>query len=548
MARTVKVGIIGSGLAGLTAAYMLSSHSSEEVIFEVHIFEKSSTLGMDSSSISLPVPAQRREWRIDVPMRSFQGGYYKQLMSLYKHIGISFKKTDFSYSFSRLLPRRDTCARKITAALIYNGSSGTAGIGMPSSLSSLRKDQVESLVPSMALQLYTYCVFAIMCARLLILYIRILLLSIPIFRPHHVQVMTFRAWSELTVPRGTIARWTMLDIAWINFTRSVLVPLFSAVCTAPESSVYEHPVEEFLETDYIWLTLGFHHFVAMNGVQEVVGKLVANVQNIHLSSPVTRIESNHNDTSISSIHVSTSGGPRVFAGFHHLIFATQANGAAPLLESFISSLPPEAHSKRCAVEDQVACLRQFKYCSNLVINHTDPSLMPDDWRDERDLNLIYIEDDSFKVAAGEKASSSRRVPSTFTMATHVLTPPPGYPSHLPTVYQTTNPIEEPRESRILSVSTMERAVLTIQSKRALQGLNVEHGRMFWQSAGQGKSRLGPLQGARPFKELAHTPGIWICGSFAYSGIPLLEGCVVSAKNVVAQGIWKSEGVIGHIPW
>jgi flavin-dependent dehydrogenase len=40
--RTVKVAIIGSGLAGLTAAFLLSSANSEsgDVEFEVHVFDK----------------------------------------------------------------------------------------------------------------------------------------------------------------------------------------------------------------------------------------------------------------------------------------------------------------------------------------------------------------------------------------------------------------------------------------------------------------------------------------------------------------------------
>jgi protoporphyrinogen oxidase len=40
MARTVKVAVIGSGLAGLTAAYLLARSSEAEVEFEVHVFEK----------------------------------------------------------------------------------------------------------------------------------------------------------------------------------------------------------------------------------------------------------------------------------------------------------------------------------------------------------------------------------------------------------------------------------------------------------------------------------------------------------------------------
>ncbi|KAJ3864584.1 splicing factor, Prp19-binding domain-containing protein, partial [Lentinula novae-zelandiae] len=561
MPRAVKVAVVGTGLAGLSAAYLLSG-SSTEVDFEVHVFEKarhylesSSTLGMDSSSITLPVPGKEQKWRIDVPMRSFQSGYYDTLISLYKHLGISFRKTDFSYSFSRLIPETVYTSRKITTDVIYNGNSGIAGMSIPSSMR--LNEKVLSSIHAAARGAYAYGIFTLMCFKLLILYIRVLFLSIPIFRPQGVEEMTFRTWSASTTPRGFIAQCTMLDLAWVEFTQDLLVPLFSAVCTAPESNVYDHPVEEFL--DYIWLTLGYHHYVALNGVQEVVSKLIAGVQHVHLSSPISSIRMNPDDPTTSSIHVSTGSRVQIHTGFHHIIFATQAVRAVPLLEAFASSLPPHAKAKRRAVEEQIACLRQFTYCSTLVINHTDSSLMPDNIEDKRDLNLISLDRDAPSLVADVKEVRSSRtevedswslrcLPPSYTMATHVLTPPEGYPAHLPTIYQTTNPIIEPRESRILSVATLERAVLTVQSKRALECLNVRYSRKWWHAASPGKSGLGPLQGARRGNELEQTPGIWICGSFAYSGIPLLEGCVVSARNVVEQGIWKSEGVRGHIPW
>jgi microfibrillar-associated protein 1 len=40
--RTVKVAVVGSGLAGLTASYLLASANgnNEDVHFDVHLFEK----------------------------------------------------------------------------------------------------------------------------------------------------------------------------------------------------------------------------------------------------------------------------------------------------------------------------------------------------------------------------------------------------------------------------------------------------------------------------------------------------------------------------
>ncbi|GAW05010.1 nad fad-binding protein [Lentinula edodes] len=403
MPRAVKVAVVGTGLAGLSAAYLLSG-SSTEVDFEVHVFEKSSTLGMDSSSITLPVPGKEQKWRIDVPMRSFQSGYYDTLISLYKHLGISFRKTDFSYSFSRLIPETVYASRKITTDVIYNGNSGIAGMSIPSSMR--LNEKVLSSIHATASGAYAYGIFTLMCFKLLILYIRVLFLSIPIFRPQGVEEMTFRTWSASTTPRGFIARCTMLDLAWVEFTQDLLVPLFSAVCTAPESNVYDHPVEEFL--DYIWLTLGHHHYVVLNGVQEVVSKLIAGVQHVHLSSPISSIQMDPDDPATSSIHVSTGSRVQIHTGFHHIIFATQAVRAVPLLESFVSSLPPHAKAKRRAVEEQIACLRQFTYCSTLVINHTDSSLMPDNIEDKRDLNLISLDHDAPSLVTDVKEVKSSK--------------------------------------------------------------------------------------------------------------------------------------------
>jgi predicted NAD/FAD-binding protein len=61
--KTVQVAVIGSGLAGLSAAYLLSQQHDDDKKFEVHLFEKNSQLGMDAASISV---GPEKEFRIDV--------------------------------------------------------------------------------------------------------------------------------------------------------------------------------------------------------------------------------------------------------------------------------------------------------------------------------------------------------------------------------------------------------------------------------------------------------------------------------------------------
>jgi phytoene dehydrogenase-like protein len=62
----VKVAVIGSGLAGLTAAHLLANAS-----VDVHLFEKASTLGMDAASISVSTGTEKKDIRIDVSVLTF---------------------------------------------------------------------------------------------------------------------------------------------------------------------------------------------------------------------------------------------------------------------------------------------------------------------------------------------------------------------------------------------------------------------------------------------------------------------------------------------
>ncbi|EKM60339.1 uncharacterized protein PHACADRAFT_246202 [Phanerochaete carnosa HHB-10118-sp] len=566
--RTVKVAVVGSGLAGLTAAYRLAQGSDHgEVHVEVHLFEKASTIGMDSQSISVAVPGGSGKQRIDVPMRSFQGGYYKQLIELYRELGVTFRVADFTYSFSTLKYLAEDATSEINATMIYNGASGTKGVSMPASARPPRRIPSSPLL-AFAAQARAYLAFAFGALLIGAFYLRLLAYSMPLHTPERIRIpktscsiplwlpiphrmrsdMTLREWREATAPKSPFSRLLGLDTRWRDFVIRVLMPLFSAVCTAGAKEIWDHPVEEFL--DYIYLTIGAHHYVVMNGVRDVVQKITALISpgNIHTSCSILGLEYNPHTSLGPTVDIHCAGD-RTFHGFSHIICATQANHAIPLLTSYLQSLPtvadpkdpPNMEEHRSLVQAQIECLSNFKYCRTVVINHTDPSLLPASELDRRDLNLVLASPAARKTLPRPAPNDWKAltVQPDCAMATHVLPRVKG-------VYQTTNPIVAPRKDSILSSVCLERALVTRESKRALRALWTDgaKGGWRWGCEAQGAGRLGSIQGAGVLAadKANKTPGLWLCGSYASCGIPLLEGCVASATNVVEQGIWTCEGM------
>ncbi|TFL06238.1 hypothetical protein BDV98DRAFT_588527 [Pterulicium gracile] len=515
-----KVAIVGTGLAGLTASHLLNK---EDV--EVHVFERASALGMDSESITIT----KAEKRVTVPMRSFQGGYYPRLVELYKNIGVTSEETDYTYTFSRL-SRRPT-GDEISTRFIYNGASGRNGMSIPSnSQTQLGANRTRWRALCTWTSNWVYTLFAGIC------FLRMVILSIPALRCANVESMSFNQWATELRPRSPVSRWLGFDLGWDLFIEDILIPLFSGVLSCETKDVLSHPAEEFL--DYTWLTFYTHHYIVKNGVQDVVTRISANFKHVHLSSSISAIQRDPDNPLLAQVIVESdsAGPPQVYGGFHHIIIATTAPVAQKILNRYLSSLPTagDDHPHKAAVERLSTCLGSFRTCDTIIINHTDGSLLPPDTDDRRELNVVTLDPEYPLTESKEELTNC--VERSCAMATQIL---PGFPTDQP-VYQTTNPVVPIPEDSILSVSKIARALLTQQSKHALGGIyvreRVDEQRSWCSLTPWYRSTLGPLQGAgwRSGGEKASPsgPGIWVCGAYACSGIPFLEGCVVSAELVV----------------
>ena len=347
------------------------------------------------------------------------------------------------------------------------------------------------------------------------------------------------------------------------------------------------------------LTLFSSHYVVKDGVADAVRRITQPipVSNMHLASNIISIEPDSTPSSTVKIQfTSKTDSLESIAGFQHVIIATQANQAVPLLSTLQSSYLEDSPSAR-ATEAQIECLKQFKYVPTIVVNHTDTTFLPERERDQRDLNLVV-------GTKGQNGFTSEKIMSKnspclhsgYSMATQLIRSPSSSQSPCPSpssnpnfIMQTTDPIHPPAPSSIISISRIERAVLTAGSKTAQRDLmTVGSGRWVFNWRGFSSTHwrpitadyhrphsLGRLQGpavtprtrraAVPPSSLSNGsgagpddtseseqegggPGIWLCGSYAHPGIPLLEACVTSALNVVENGVFAVEGVDVKAEW
>lgn len=93
-----RIAIIGSGIAGLTFAWL-----ARQAGIHVTLFESQPSLGMDAHSIDLPLVTEKGESepvRVDVPPRMFNREDWPRLTGLYESLGVASEAVDASKSFS----------------------------------------------------------------------------------------------------------------------------------------------------------------------------------------------------------------------------------------------------------------------------------------------------------------------------------------------------------------------------------------------------------------------------------------------------------------
>ncbi|WVR08447.1 hypothetical protein IAU60_005502 [Kwoniella sp. DSM 27419] len=498
----MKVAVVGSGLAGLTTAYLLRREG-----VEVWLIEKSEALGFHSHSVTIPTDEKGVEagppWVVDVPMRGFQGGYYPLLLSLYHHLGLPIVAKDYTFSFSS----------PISTYFIHSGASGLSVPSFPANAFANPLTFLHAIITFLGVAL---C-YILLLALSLMAWHNVLprSLSSPdlTLRDFTTQISTFLA-RPITLP---VIRWspfTPLGNAFEHFIAKIVLPLFSSVGTMSSSDVWSLPARVIFE--YVHTTLGTSHYHLAKGHS------AADVARL-LSEPVRNqpgLDHVRLGTEITALKHDPCGGIRVELKRREqvddlvvdkVVLATQASVARWLLQGYERDLRDSNEVQRaCRAGRIMRALGDVTYRETIVVTHRDTTILPRP-SDRRDLNFFLptASSSSSQSLASYQSSLpadrpdipyfSPKLGKLYTMATQIVPHPQG--KQLP-VLQTTNPVMPINPDKVLSVSRLERALPLTHPRRTLTAIR------------------------------SNAQEVHIAGSYAYPGIPLLEGCVGSAKLAV----------------
>jgi len=273
----MKIGIIGSGIAGLSAAWLFNKHH------DVTIFDRQSSLGMDA--FSLDVEHQGKTIRLDVPMRLSYAGYYKNLLAMYGLAGIKTQHIKASGSFSTLDGKTYAKFRNISVA----------GLNLPRFTG---QSTGKYQVPQMILDGMKYAFNA----------------------PRQLQngmIPRAQTFEEYFKARG------FSD----GFIDGVMMPMYAVMCTCSYDAIRNYPAEVIIDNlkPHMFFS-GFQQIRrVVNGTQEVVKRLSYDVKDIRLNTTIESITR----TPEGKVLIKQDDGTEHL--FDHVLLGTQANHATKLL-------------------------------------------------------------------------------------------------------------------------------------------------------------------------------------------------------------------------
>lgn len=321
----MKIAVVGAGLAGLSAAWLLGRRH------QVTLFERQARPGFTAASVSAPGAVAGHSARVDVPLRVFYAGYYPTLTRLYRALAVPSEPVSYASSFAgpdgrlffryRNLRRGDRSWGVLAPQDLLLGPRAWRILG---GLLRFHREARRAL------------------AR------------------HELAGLSI---GELVRAQGYPA----------EFVEGFLLPAIATVCTCSFEQARQFPAEVIV--DYLARGVASESVRrALHGADDVERRLLSGIADLRCQARIAHLRRERSgpgpdDTAATIVQMDDGSEQR----FDHLVLATQANQARRLLAD--------------ASPEEARVLDSFQYTPVDVVTHTDAALMPARRRDWSPVNL-----------------------------------------------------------------------------------------------------------------------------------------------------------------
>ncbi|KAI3558387.1 hypothetical protein CABS02_01534, partial [Colletotrichum abscissum] len=476
----LRVAVVGTGLAGLSTAYLLQND--EQQRYAVTLFEQAESLSFDSASVAIREESSGSIERIDLPMRALAGGYYPNVMRMYDHLGIPYHPIRFLFSFAKSLPARkpDTIASGKNQATL-DGASGVPGEYF------VHASNLHQVPPWPGNR------------GILAHFVEILCLIICQFW------FTVACFMVHPLTEGSDGGETFGDYLrriWLprRYATHYLLPLMSSVSTCTHAELLAFPASDVVE--YKKRSHGQQHYTVCGGVHQVEGRLAKEMEDVRLGACVAEV-------------ASTADG-RV-----RLRWQSTENAAGQILDDVfdrvILAVSPDVAGKIYQpLRDILEPLPTIRVESSV--------LRPIDARPSQSFTLM--EDEGRHPKACSHHRGNVMPPQVICLRTDFSAKEAARTEALHTMpggtVVSTCPLNVQADAkRVLRTARFTRTLRTCQSRaviRKIMGEDRNLDKKNDQTAGMGDWTNGQ-------------DNVWLTGAWCWDGMVLLEGCVVSAMRI-----------------
>ncbi|KAH9936220.1 FAD/NAD(P)-binding domain-containing protein [Fomitopsis serialis] len=409
----MKVAIVGSGVTGLAATWVLNEYSNHEV----HLYEVHTRPGGHANTVSFVSPG-RKPVDVDTYIVFNPSTYpnFLRFLRLHPDLKSRIQATDMTFSVSR-----------------DNGAFEWGGASLGAVFCQLR----QLLDPDHWRMLYDVARFNA-CARCLL----------------HLRDGTLYASDDVS-----IGEYLRREGYSHSFRDNYLIPMTAAIwSTPPDKCSLDFPARtlvQFMHNHHLLQIFGKPSWLTFRGgsqcyVNHILSRLPAS--QLHLSTRITSVKTrNEHD-----VEVTTASGERAI--YDHVIFACHSDTALDILRVGGGVTPEEER-----------ILGAFKWNKNVAVLHYDSALMPKRRVAWSCWNYLTA---SEKDEGGRKKANVDRVSLTYWMNAlqHIPEEDCG------PVFVTLNPPFEPDPSRTAGRYQYEHPVLGAKAVRAQQEMPAIQGK------------------------------------------------------------------------